>query len=809
MKKLMLAMLMLMLSLGFLNAASISGNCTTLDGEALSDISIMVIDNENFNGMPMYFGISDEDGNFTIDVELGNYIAAALSPARMLYFDNVIDPAEATIIEVTEENPDITGIDFAFENYYYEGDGIISGNVVNDSGEPIVQAFIDVIGIESFSFYTGITDNNGDFTIEGIVPGEYYLSVWAYGYPAYYFENASCPEEATILVIEEETTIEGLEIVLIEPETFEVTGIVLDADTGNPIENVEIWAMISWERNDVPQREELSFTDENGEFTLEVIAGDYYFMAYSEYYNPQFYDHQESWLEADIVTINSNTENINFDLTIIPVYENSFFGIVTTEDGEPVQDALIFLLEDWAGFWIPVFDDFGMTDENGEYLIENIEPSECIVGCFSFWGMLPMYYENTYNLEEAFVFNVLEDSNFEANFTLIEPEIYTISGVVLDDETGNPVVGAEIWAMGGFNIFPRDWDTEPFGTTDENGEFTLSVIEGEYWIECWSYDYYPQWFDHKNDFSEADVIEVNEDLENINFDLIAYETYENTISGTVLIDGEVPEEEVFICAYSEDSWYSGIAFTDENGNYIIENLPPFEYYIQAHSFFTAPMFYDNVYDFEEATAVYAEGAVTGIDFNLETIDREGLITLSGIISDFDGEPVVNSSVIITDNFGDIESYAMTNNNGYYEVLGISTGIYTVTATKIFYETTTIDMLIDQNETLDMSIDPIPSTSSDENDIPANNNFLKNYPNPFNPVTKISFSTLESSKINLSIFNLKGEKVKTLLNDELEPGPHSYIWDGTDTNGKSVASGIYLYKLNTGLNSVSKKMILMK
>ncbi len=86
----------------------------------------------------------------------------------------------------------------------------------------------------------------------------------------------------------------------------------------------------------------------------------------------------------------------------------------------------------------------------------------------------------------------------------------------------------------------------------------------------------------------------------------------------------------------------------------------------------------------------------------------------------------------------------------------------------------------------------------------------NYPNPFNPETTISFSVVQtSSLVNLEIYNLKGQKIKTLVNGTLSSGIHSVIWNGTDEKGKSVASGVYLYKMRTGNYVSTKKMILMK
>ncbi len=82
---------------------------------------------------------------------------------------------------------------------------------------------------------------------------------------------------------------------------------------------------------------------------------------------------------------------------------------------------------------------------------------------------------------------------------------------------------------------------------------------------------------------------------------------------------------------------------------------------------------------------------------------------------------------------------------------------------------------------------------------------QNYPNPFNPSTKIDFFLKESGKVNLDVFNILGEKVIGLINEELPAGSHDVIF-----NANNLASGIYFYKLNVEdkFNSV-KKMILKK
>ncbi|MCZ7602594.1 MAG: T9SS type A sorting domain-containing protein [Melioribacteraceae bacterium] len=86
---------------------------------------------------------------------------------------------------------------------------------------------------------------------------------------------------------------------------------------------------------------------------------------------------------------------------------------------------------------------------------------------------------------------------------------------------------------------------------------------------------------------------------------------------------------------------------------------------------------------------------------------------------------------------------------------------------------------------------------------------QNYPNPFNPTTTINFDLAEKSNVELKIYSLNGELVKTILDQTINPGNHRITWDGTNQFGNSVSSGVYLYRLTTDKFIDSKQMILMK
>jgi len=110
----------------------------------------------------------------------------------------------------------------------------------------------------------------------------------------------------------------------------------------------------------------------------------------------------------------------------------------------------------------------------------------------------------------------------------------------------------------------------------------------------------------------------------------------------------------------------------------------------------------------------------------------------------------------------------------------------------------------------------PYVSSGEEVVVLDDIDLYNYPNPFNPSgagrspsTTISFNIPETGDIKLEVFNIKGQKVKTLIDCYSAPGKYEVIWDGKDDNGKQVSSGVYFYKMKAGDFTSVRKMLLMK
>jgi flagellar hook assembly protein FlgD len=94
-------------------------------------------------------------------------------------------------------------------------------------------------------------------------------------------------------------------------------------------------------------------------------------------------------------------------------------------------------------------------------------------------------------------------------------------------------------------------------------------------------------------------------------------------------------------------------------------------------------------------------------------------------------------------------------------------------------------------------------------LPKTFQLWQNYPNPFNPATKIKFDLPEVSHVILRVFDISGRAVRTLKNEMAQAGSYEAIWDGREDIGRTVASGIYFFKLETKKFTAVRKGILMR
>jgi len=221
-----------------------------------------------------------------------------------------------------------------------------------------------------------------------------------------------------------------------------------------------------------------------------------------------------------------------------------------------------------------------------------------------------------------------------------------------------------------------------------------------------------------------------------------------------------------------------------------------------------------------------EAFFTTIPINLQVASGIPIISLSEDALDF-GYVLVGddaSDTLYVSNLGEVDLEVTDITNGVIEFNAIPLNfvlaqgeIQAVVVTftpqeELLYEDI---LVIESNDPINSQYGVLLNGSGYEltgldDQLPLVTKVDQNYPNPFNPETRIAFSIANKEQFaKLEIFNIKGQKVKTLVNEELEVGKYSVVWKGNDTSGRKVASGVYFYKFDTNNYHNIKKMLLLK
>jgi len=184
------------------------------------------------------------------------------------------------------------------------------------------------------------------------------------------------------------------------------------------------------------------------------------------------------------------------------------------------------------------------------------------------------------------------------------------------------------------------------------------------------------------------------------------------------------------------------------------------------------------------------------------------ITVRGVVHNLNGSPLRGVLVSIS---SPMEISTITNNSGSFALYGVpGENNYTVSFRYEELEVVNVDITTSVDDYT--FAEPIVMGGVSEVDDtlkPITTALHTNYPNPFNPSTIISFDMHREGRVNIDIYNIKGQKVKALVNDVYHAGVHKVVWDGLSDNGKPVSSGVYFYRMQTEGFVGVKKMLLMK
>ncbi|MCK4427032.1 MAG: carboxypeptidase regulatory-like domain-containing protein [candidate division Zixibacteria bacterium] len=336
--------------------------------------------------------------------------------------------------------------------------------------------------------------------------------------------------------------------------------------------------------------------------------------------------------------------------------------------------------------------------------------------------------------------------------------------------------------------------------------------------------YVDEYYDDKSGWATADPVPVTEGgiSSAIDFTLSLGGSIEGNISSAVKEPLDLDSITVVGYFASNPEWFS-FGFTDDYGDYSLMGLRTGYWKILVYG--------DTSYAFEwyndkdtwadaDSVEVTAPDAVPDIDCSLEVGG-----SISGHVYDLGGFPLSGCDVEAYQGspyqWGMVAKWGTTSADGSYKIGGLRTGDYYVMAFTechgIWYDDQTnpeeadsvhVTMPSDHSG-IDFYLTTAVETEDEIAQRPAEFELHQNYPNPFNPGTRIEYTLRKRGHVTLHIYNVLGEKVKTLLDQAQPAGFYQINWDGKNDSGKPVSSGLYFYKLEVDGFSQAKRMLLLK
>ena len=753
---------------------TISGTVFTEDGGMMvplpfAHVAAFPPDSEH----PTDGGLTDTSGHYVLHVPQGDYVVKAEKMNFVPeWYDNVFHRSEATVVHVTADNSP-TGIDFILGHEEREG-GLISGRIIEEGtdhgiGFANVRA-LRVVGepleLNAHSVW------NGYYAFPHLPPGGYVVEAWKEGW-----SHGVFPETLNV----DNNEINDVNIFLHRenppPGGGSISGVITNGVTDEPLEGAYVVA-----NGHDRMHHFATQSGPDGAYSFPNLPSDRYFVhAFKLGFFPGEY--------PDMVPVDSG-DVTGIDIPLVPFQELGIAGVVTdAATNAPIAGAMVFATNvDHS--WM---HSSARTGDDGHYLIHTL-PGEYIVeaSAMGFWR------------QEYPTHVVVSDGVVEGiNFALTAIDFGSIAGFVTDS-AGAPVPGAVVVAR------KRGGRFESHTRTDSTGAYLLDdIIPGTYRVLAFHRDFAP------GAYPDSVVVADGQDVTGINIVLGTMQPpFDGSITGVVTDDSTgAPLSHAFVMAIGRIErdgmrrWIHRYEFTGEDGSYQFTNLPTTEFRIFAAARGYLGEFYDNVRRFSEATPVTPNA--DGINFALSH-GRMGPRVVAGRIivqQGFDSDGFIVFAV----SDGEILGMVAADPLGFYSFDDIEAGTYEIMVSSVQGDGELgypLEVILNDVDNADIQFNPT-SVDDDVRQLPVQTSLAQNYPNPFNAQTMISFDLASPGHVELSVYNIVGQKVVTLASGEYQAGRYNVIWDGRDPSGNPVTSGVYYYRLKAGENVETMKMTLLK
>jgi protocatechuate 3,4-dioxygenase beta subunit len=532
---------------------------------------------------------------------------------------------ESVIVIGGENTPNI---DFALTPHGGGEVGSISGRVTDEqTGLPIVMAQITITGI----YHVWHTDTSGLYFCDNLPPGSYEVHAGKYGYiPETY------PDSVTVVAGENTPDIDFALTPHGGPEFGSISGQVIDEETGLPL----IMARLRAIGLDNPCHG-AAWSDTGGWYAvLDLCPGTYQVIASYEGYAPEVYP------EPVVVVAGETTPGIDFALS--PIGEcGSISGMVTDEvTGLPISMAHLIAigLDNWcfAQAW---------SQPGGHYTIPHLCPGVYQVNVHA-QGYIPETYPDSVTV-------IAGENTPGIDFALVPeggPQFGSIAGRVTDEETGLPIITAEITITGIYGV----WLTDTAGYY-----FCGNLPPDSYEVHARKCSYVPE------TYPELVTVTAGETTAGIDFALTPIGD-PGSISGTVTDadTGEpIPDARVWACG----EFGHGCALTNSSGEYTISGLYAGDYFVSAWAWGYHPADYPTVVTVEEGQDT------PGVDFALVPYGGPGEGVIAGDVLDDSTLLPIPFAIVFAVSWNGNWGFDLADSVGTYVIEGLQTDDYYVLA----------------------------------------------------------------------------------------------------------------------------------
>ena len=456
----------------------------------------------------------------------------------------------------------------------------------------------------------------------------------------------------------------------------------------------------------------------------------------------------------------------------------------TNEGIENVRVHLWFL--NWTPDSMGVRHYVDFTDSNGQYELLNLNDGLYTLLAWSFSGY------QTFSIDEI---DIMTDVVLNIPLTPL-PGTGFVSGQVYEDITGDPLSNhfLKFLPLDEHGVWQSAW-------TDSLGNYSVGLSEGDYYAMCFQFiqDSITEHSHHDSSSHHFSYFEFFDDVQNIEL-----------ASTIAIIEGETTPNIDFGLP-SDFENIEPVHFTNVLNGYYDDYI---NFHLETDQGIIQHIIIDAVEsgDIGDEIGILDNFGIPGLGdcddtYQDEVLVGAGVWTGDPIIIPIYGhvEDCINSGLnypgFIEGNQIEVLFWDASENNEFSINLDFSYGSPSPDAGGIYDPSVFGNQYTFLSIQQPVSIDPFPVVNA--------LSLSKNYPNPFNPVTLISFNTPKHQTVKISILDIKGNHILELANRPFTPGFHTIQWTGINEEGTSMASGVYICILESDLDILSQKMILLK